>query len=1111
MRTNFFATFILSNLFGIFLFSTAFFGQETNPEEIVSLIKAGKENYDRGTLYGITGAITIAKEKFTKVLEFCNKEEIKECQAVSLYYLGEIFLRDGENERSIDYLRQSQDLFQSLKGNLYDSYKPHLLLALGTGYAHLGKNTEALEYFNQTLKVVPDKSGEATVLVYIGDVFGNLKQNDKALENYQKSLRLFRTQIEKFPTELQFQRWELAVLNNIAVTYYEFGEIAECLEYNRQIFEILKSRNELIPAVLTLNNMHMIAVSNGRPEAAFKYLKEAIALSELVPDKHLEGDILTYAVSTNFAEGNIAEAIRISEKVLLMRQQFRDITGESSLLAMIGGNYLHIGNYSEAISYYERSLLIFKSQNCQNEPAGNSQVQPNYCRQFETTVITGLGKAYNSVGRKEDALRVLESELGKIEAENEAGKILPNQHKGFILQVIGQIYFESDQNDKAIKYFSQALPLINGQNVRSRSSVLTDIGKVQANSDNKAEALLSYNQALLLLTPFAKNLKKGREEATGYTLTSLMLLYKVENPKVAVLYGKKAVDAYQQNRGNIKSLDKETQKLYLKSVEFTYRTLAELLLDQNRDQEAQQIINSLKDQQFFDFDDTQTNQIRLVSLTPREKTFVALYEKSSENVSLLENQIREFKLKIKNRQPTNKETSDLAKLESDWKTASDNFLSILKQAETAFSKQPDEQDNVGEIPDFTAMQTALREISVSTGQKAVAVYQLIGEESFHLLIITADNIKSVSTSINNTVVNEQALDFWALLQSPNYDPRPVGSELYEMVFKPIETLLPEKTQTILWSLDGNLRYIPMAVLYDGEKKQYLVEQFNHVNFTRADMNRMTRNPSKVWTGTGFGSSQRATIKVLGEEVSFDSLPGVTAELAALFNDPNDKILEGKTYPDDDFNRKNFIEALKLKLPFVHIASHFSFRAGDEARSFLLLGDRTTFTLADMKRETKLFEGVDLLTLSACNTAAAQSDANGREIDGFAELAQRLGANSVMATLWSVADSSTPLLMRDFYRNKKNKNMSKADALREAQIALLKGKPTAEIINSQTNKSRIKIVITEIRQEKTAKILAMRSKVFSFSKRDAPEFIPDDKKPFAHPFYWSPFILFGNWK
>ena len=43
----------------------------------------------------------------------------------------------------------------------------------------------------------------------------------------------------------------------------------------------------------------------------------------------------------------------------------------------------------------------------------------------------------------------------------------------------------------------------------------------------------------------------------------------------------------------------------------------------------------------------------------------------------------------------------------------------------------------------------------------------------------------------------------------------------------------------------------------------------------------------------------------------------------------------------------------------------------------------------------------LLTLSACDTAATRADANGKEIDGFAELAQRLGANAVMATLWQV--------------------------------------------------------------------------------------------------------------
>ena len=74
--------------------------------------------------------------------------------------------------------------------------------------------------------------------------------------------------------------------------------------------------------------------------------------------------------------------------------------------------------------------------------------------------------------------------------------------------------------------------------------------------------------------------------------------------------------------------------------------------------------------------------------------------------------------------------------------------------------------------------------------------------------------------------------------------------------------LPADTKTILWSLDGNLRYLPMGVLYDG--KRYLVERYNHVNFTRADSERMTRAPSRQWTGFGSGQFQGAYSGVAGQ-------------------------------------------------------------------------------------------------------------------------------------------------------------------------------------------------------------------------------------------------------
>src|SRR5262249_44363695 len=120
-------------------------------------------------------------------------------------------------------------------------------------------------------------------------------------------------------------------------------------------------------------------------------------------------------------------------------------------------------------------------------------------------------------------------------------------------------------------------------------------------------------------------------------------------------------------------------------------------------------------------------------------------------------------------------------------------------------------------------------------------------------------------------------------------------------------------------------------------------------------------------------------------------------------------------------------------------SHFQFRPGNEAESFLLLGDGSHLSLAQLKEQWNVFRGVDLLTLSACDTAMGSSGATGTEVEGFAVLAQRKGAKAVVASLWPVADTSTQALMQTFYRQRESQpGMPKVEALRQAQLALLRG-------------------------------------------------------------------------
>ncbi len=1114
---NFLLKIILPLLFIQTLQTGFIHGQnDKEDEEIIALLNEGTDYF----VLGNPGALQIAFEKFTFVLEICEKRKIKECELPALNYLGQIYLRKGDNEKALDFLERAFEIFQQIPANeRLNDLEHQILFGLGNIYLNSGKSSEALEKFQKLLDLTKKRNDSflrAMALFNIGNVHKYLKQKNSALEKYQEALRIIREEIRKFPNVPLLIQTEIVYLTETAGLFQQFGEISESLVYFQQILEIHKGRNDLISAAMTLNIMHIIAVTNGKADIALKYMDEAVAICQKLNNLELESFILSYAVSTNFSEGEWTKAIEYSKKVLIINQKLNNVTGQANSLAYIAGIYLNLGSNFEAIDYYERALPLYKSQGCK-ESEKRFSPDSGFCRQGEMVAVTGIGKAYSNIGKKEEALQILEKELAKGEAEGVFKKTAFEQYKGILHNVIGQIYFELGQNEKAIKYFTEALPIINKKNIKRQAEILTDIGKVQAVAENKTQAVNSFNQALLFLTPFVKKLKKGNEEVVGYTLTNLMTFYRLENPKAAIFYGKKAIDAYQKNRDNFKKLDRETQKNYLKSVEFSYRTLAEILLAQKRDSEAQQVINSFKDQQFFDPVQTENSEVKFLTQTPREKQLFAAFELLSEKIARVENQIDEFQRRIKNRQPTVQEQAELQNLENELKTESDNFKSAFRKTETEFAKPPDEQDEVGNIQDTTELQETLREIEKQTKQKPVAVYQLIGEENFSVIIISADAIKSVSTPFKNSDLNEKAKEFWALIQSDVYDPTIIGKELYDTIFKPFEKELPANTKTILWSLDQNLRYVPMAALFDGEN--YLVKRYNHVNFTRANKERMLRNVTPDWKGIGFGSTKAQTVTLQDEPFSFDKLPGVEQELKEIFKTENDRtgIIDGNVLQDLQFNQKNMLDELKLKRPLVHISSHFLFRPGDESLSFLLMGDGTAFTLADMKKQGDLFAGVELLTLSACNTAAQQSDASGKEIDGFAELAQRLGASSVMATLWQVSDNSTPWLMRDFYSTRKNsKGITKSEALQKAQIGLLDGtakiKPLPKTQKSENSENKIKIEIvpngTKIERSNTNR---GGPETFTLEAKKAPLYTEDKSKPFAHPYYWSPFVLYGNWK
>jgi CHAT domain-containing protein len=180
--------------------------------------------------------------------------------------------------------------------------------------------------------------------------------------------------------------------------------------------------------------------------------------------------------------------------------------------------------------------------------------------------------------------------------------------------------------------------------------------------------------------------------------------------------------------------------------------------------------------------------------------------------------------------------------------------------------------------------------------------------------------------------------------------------------------------------------------------------------------------------------QDAGLGVAREVPGYRRLIAVADELNSIARSEgaNAGVYPGTLRLDEALTEEPFAEVLDGHQA-VHVASHFKFVAWQEWGSYLLLGDGARLTVERLRDWRFDFAGIELMTLSACETSMGAGRANGREFEGFGALVQQRGAQAVIASLWPVADASTPLFMRHFYRARRE-GFSKAAALQKAQLA-----------------------------------------------------------------------------
>jgi CHAT domain-containing protein len=262
----------------------------------------------------------------------------------------------------------------------------------------------------------------------------------------------------------------------------------------------------------------------------------------------------------------------------------------------------------------------------------------------------------------------------------------------------------------------------------------------------------------------------------------------------------------------------------------------------------------------------------------------------------------------------------------------------------------------------------------------------------------------------------------------------ISGDIYNWLIQPLEADLQiNQVETLVFVLDGNLKNIPMAVLYDGEKQKYLIEEYAIALTPGLQMLEPKPLPKRNLNILMAGVSEKRWV----ENKEFSPLDNVQLELNTIQSQiPNSKKLLNQSFTET--NTEKLIDSAKYTV--VHIASHGNFSSNLE-ETYILTWNK----LLKLKDFDKLFQintnvdakPIELLVLSACETAKGDK----RATLGLSGIAVRAGARSTLASLWAVEDESTALLMTQFYQELQQNQLNKAQALQKAQINLLRNNQT----------------------------------------------------------------------
>ena len=1039
-----------------------------------------------------------ASNSWQQALELYQRLENRRQEASILNNLGVVYRDLGDSERAIDMYEQAIVVAREI---VDPTAEARTLFNLGLVYEDLWNNGRAIEAYEDSLSVarlLGDRAGESRALEKLGAAYSDTGNYQRAIEVYEQSLAVAR--------ELGDRAGEVSPLGHLGVAYSNLGSYQRAIDLYEQTLAITRELGDRAREGTVLTNLGVVYENLSQYERAIELHEQSLVIVRELGDRAREGRALNNLGNVYVYLDQYERAIDLYERSLAIDREWGDSSGESKTLGNLGNAYLRLGDYERAINLYEQSLVIERET---GDRAGESRTLGNLSlvyrnlgqyqraielheqglaivreigdRAGEGFTLNNLGLVYRDLGQYQRAMSLYEQSLTiQREIGDRTGEAATLGNLGLVYRFFGQykraielfekqaviareigyrsgeggalgslglVYRDLGQYERAIDLSEQYLAIMREIGHRVGEGVALDsLGDYYLDLGQYDRTIKLYEQWLLITRELGDRSDEGR------ALGDFGFLFEVQDqPGLAVAFYKASLNL--QNSVSQELSDPLARQSYLETVAGYYNALTQLLLSQNRQLEAQQVIERFKRQELSDYanEDQLLEALPPLTLLPEEQAVLNAHDR----------------LLASKQSP---------QAQASYQQSVDQLEGFIQAS--GYDGHPLLTDNF-----FLAQAKAV----VAQQPGTVLIYPIVLPDSLWLLWVDETGIASSHvTDANDEALTATIQRFRAGLESRYSDIadlQAAAQQLYRWLIEPVELSLGETNppQHLVLALDRSTRYIPVAALHDGQ--QYLVEKYNLSTILAATLTDATaRTPiGETASVVAAGVSQRFE--------GFSALPNVPIELDAIVKDSRNRddrlgVYPGRQLLDQAFTASNLKSSLTQDTRFLHIATHGEFVAGNRYASYLLLGNGERLPLPDIAQLGEALRGVHLAVLSACQTALGGRDEEGLEIAGLGYYFFKNEVDAVMASLWNVNDSSTSQLMQAFYtqlsKGTENQPVTKAEALRAAQLAMLS--------------SNEPVAAGEDR--------------FTFR----PQNDSDARRPqsgLAHPYYWAPFVLIGN--